>query len=250
MYGGLFHLNKINIMMNNSNTRSRWFAAALSLMMALPFMASAQTTAPLGILVSQDQNTIDWPTVNEGNDLDFVYVMATTGAAITDTRCAFNLTQAHKVGMPVGAVLRYDRHYSAQGQFDNFQAAVKGHHLDLPPVVYVVPDSPFDIKIMRLTQELLRLDSVPQGKPQKCRTVLRPVSVLEPSRLAGTHLQPSHDEGFHPRVNLFEHAVRCIIERVIHVKKPEFRRAENLAWNISMGIVLRHFLSCSQSFGG
>ena len=60
--------------MNNSNTRSRWFAAALSLMMALPFMASAQTTAPLGILVSQDQNTIDWPTVNEGNDLDFVYV--------------------------------------------------------------------------------------------------------------------------------------------------------------------------------
>ncbi len=165
MYGGLFHLNKINIMMNNSNTRSRWFAAALSLMMALPFMASAQTTAPLGILVSQDQNTIDWPTVNEGNDLDFVYVMATTGAAITDTRCAFNLTQAHKVGMPVGAVLRYDRHYSAQGQFDNFQAAVKGHHLDLPPVVYVVPDSPFDINVKRLDMLLQLLEQAYGVKP-------------------------------------------------------------------------------------
>ncbi len=165
MYGGLFHLNKINIMMNNSNTRSRWFAAALSLMMALPFMASAQTTAPLGILVSQDQNTIDWPTVNEGNDLDFVYVMATTGAAITDTRCAFNLTQAHKVGMPVGAVLRYDRHYSAQGQFDNFQAAVKDHHLDLPPVVYVVPDSPFDINVKRLDMLLQLLEQAYGVKP-------------------------------------------------------------------------------------
>ena len=165
MYGGLFHLNKINIMMNNSNTRSRWFAAALSLMMALPFMASAQTTAPLGILVSQDQNTIDWPTVNEGNDLDFVYVMATTGAAITDTRCAFNLTQAHKVGMPVGAVLRYDRHYSAQGQFDNFQAAVKDHHLDLPPVVYVVPNSPFDINVKRLDMLLQLLEQAYGVKP-------------------------------------------------------------------------------------
>ena len=151
--------------MNNSNTRSRWFAAALSLMMALPFMASAQTTAPLGILVSQDQNTIDWPTVNEGNDLDFVYVMATTGAAITDTRCAFNLTQAHKVGMPVGAVHRYDRHYSAQGQFDNFQAAVRGHHLDLPPVVYVVPDSPFDINVKRLDMLLQLLEQAYGVKP-------------------------------------------------------------------------------------
>lgn len=145
--------------------RSKWLVAAFSLILAFPMVASSQTTAPLGILVSQDQNTIDWPTVNESNDLEFVYVMATTGAAITDNRCAFNLTQAHKVGMPVGAVLRYDRHYSAQGQFDNYQTAVRGHHLDLAPVVYVVPDGAFDINVKRLDMLLQLLEQEYGTKP-------------------------------------------------------------------------------------
>lgn len=136
--------------MNRKNTRSLRLLAIFTLFATFALMATAQTTAPLGILVSQDQNTVDWPSVKENNDLDFAYIMATTGAAITDTRCGFNLAQSHKVGMPVGCVHRYDRHYSAQGQFDNFQAAVKGHHMDLPPVVYVVPDSPFDINVKRL----------------------------------------------------------------------------------------------------
>ena len=153
--------------MNNKNNSSlRTLSASLfALLIMLPLVGAAQTKAPLGILVSESQNTIDWPTVNEANDLEFVYVMATTGAAITDGRCAFNLTQAHKVGMPVGAVHRYDRHYSAQGQFDNFQAAVRGHHLDLPPVVYVVPDSPFDINVKRLDMLLQLLEQAYGVKP-------------------------------------------------------------------------------------
>ena len=126
--------------------------------MALPLMAAAQTTAPMGIFVSQNQGTIDWPAVVEQNDLEFAFVMATTGAAVTDERCGTNLEQARKASMPVTAVHLYDRHYSAQGQFDNFQAAVKGHHLDLAPVVYVVPDSPFDINIKRLDMLLQLAD--------------------------------------------------------------------------------------------
>jgi GH25 family lysozyme M1 (1,4-beta-N-acetylmuramidase) len=50
----------------------------------------------------------------------------------------------------VGAVHRYDRHYSAEGQFANFQAAVKGCEMKLAPAVYVVPDNPYDLKIKRL----------------------------------------------------------------------------------------------------
>ena len=137
----------------------------LTLLVALPIMAAAQTTAPMGILVSQNQGTVDWPAVVEQNDLEFAFVMATTGAAITDPRCGTNLEQAHKAAMPVTAVHLYDRHYSAQGQFDNFQAAVKGHHLDLAPVVYVVPDSPFDINIKRLDMLLQLFEQAYGRKP-------------------------------------------------------------------------------------
>ena len=120
--------------MNNKNNSSlrTLSASLLALLIMLPLVGAAQTKAPLGILVSESQNTIDWPTVNEANDLEFVYVMATTGAAIT---------------------------------FDNFQAAVRGHHLDLPPVVYVVPDSPFDINVKRLDMLLQLLEQAYGVKP-------------------------------------------------------------------------------------
>ena len=65
----------------------------------------------------------------------------------------------------MGAVLRYDRHFSAQGQFDNFQAAVQGYHMDLPPVVYVVPDSPYDINVKRLDMLLQLLEQAYGVKP-------------------------------------------------------------------------------------
>ena len=74
----------------------------LTLLLALPLMAAAQTTAPYGIYVSQNQGTVDWPAVYEQSDLDFVYVHATTGATITDSRCGTNLSLAAKAGYPVG----------------------------------------------------------------------------------------------------------------------------------------------------
>lgn len=137
----------------------------LTLLMVLPLVAAAQTTAPMGILVSQKQGTIDWPTVHEQNDLEFVYVMATTGATIVDNRCGTNLSQAAKAGFPVGCVHRYDRHYSAQGQFDNFKAAVKGYKMNIAPVVYVVPDSPYDINIKRLDMLLQLMEEGYGVKP-------------------------------------------------------------------------------------
>lgn len=122
----------------------------LTLALALPLFAVAQTTAPYGIFVSQKQGTIDWPAVQEQNDLQFVYVMATEGAAKADSRCGANLSQAAKSGFPVGAVHRYSRKYSAEGQFANFEAAVKGNKMRLTPIVQVIPDAPYDINIKRL----------------------------------------------------------------------------------------------------
>lgn len=137
----------------------------LILTMALPLLAAAQTTAPLGIFVSQNQGTVDWPTVREQNDLEFVYIMVTEGATIVDQRCLTNLVQAQKTGLPLGCVHRYDRHYSAQGQFDNFKATVKGYHMDLAPIVYVVPDNPYDLNIKRLDMLLQLMEQEYGVKP-------------------------------------------------------------------------------------
>lgn len=137
----------------------------LLLALALPCVAMAQTTAPLGIYVSQNQGTIDWPAVYEQNDLEFVYVMAATGASVQDPRCGTNISQAQKAGFPVGAVLRYDRHFSAQGQFDNFQSVVNGYKLNLAPAVYVVPDNPYDLNIKRLDMLLQLLEQQYGRKP-------------------------------------------------------------------------------------
>ena len=137
----------------------------LLLALALPCVAMAQTTAPLGIYVSQNQGTIDWPAVYEQNDLEFVYVMAATGASVQDPRCGTNISQAQKAGFPVGAVLRYDRHFSAQGQFDNFQSVVNGYKMNLAPAVYVVPDNPYDLNIKRLDMLLQLLEQQYGRKP-------------------------------------------------------------------------------------
>ena len=136
-----------------------------TLLLAVPFIAAAQTTAPMGILVSQTQGTIDWPKVVEENDLDYAFIMASVGATIIDSRCGINMEQAHKVAMPIGCVHRYDRHYSAQGQFDNFKATVKGYHMDLAPAVYVVPDNPYDLNIKRLDMLLQMMEKEYGVKP-------------------------------------------------------------------------------------
>ena len=108
---------------------------------------------------------MDWPTVREQNDLEFVYIMTTTGATIADQRCLTNMVQAQKVGLPLGCVHRYDRHFSAQGQFDNFKATVKGCQMDLAPAVYVVPDNPYDLNIKRLDMLLQMMEKEYGVKP-------------------------------------------------------------------------------------
>ena len=137
----------------------------LFLMVALPMVAGAQTTAPMGIIVSQQQGTVDWPAVREQNDLEFVYIMATTGATIVDSRCLTNMVQAQKTGMPLGCVHRYDRHFSAQGQFDNFKATVKGCQMNLAPAVMVVPDNPYDLNVKRLDMLLGMMEKEYGVKP-------------------------------------------------------------------------------------
>lgn len=134
-------------------------------MMALPLMTLGQGNALKGIYVSEKQGTIDWPAVKAGNDLSMVYVQATVAATTTDTRCAVNLEQARKAGFKVGAVHVYDRHFSAQGQMEHFQAAVKGKQMDLAPIVCIIPDKPYDINIKRVDMLLNMMEKAYKVKP-------------------------------------------------------------------------------------
>ena len=160
----------------------------LLLMMALPMLAAAQTTAPMGIYVSQNQGTIDWTTVHDGNDLSFVYVQATKGASVSDDRCATNLQQALKAGCMVGCVHIYDRHFSAQGQMDNFKAAVKGAKISLAPAVYVIPDSPYDINVKRLDMLLQMMEKEYGVKPLIMATQEAYLKYFSKERYAAYHV--------------------------------------------------------------
>ena len=141
------------------------------MMMALPLLAGAQTTAPMGINVSEKQGTVDWPMVQSDNNLQFAYIYATQGAATQDGRFATNIDQARKTGLRVGAIHVYDRHQSAQDQFENFEAAVKGHAMDLVPVVQVIPDEPYNINIKRVDMLLQLLEKKHGKKPLICTTL-------------------------------------------------------------------------------
>lgn len=121
-----------------------------TLLLALPLLAGAQTTALLGIDVSKYQGTIDWPKVASDNHLSFVYIKATEGATLTDERFATNIEQARKAGLPVGCYHVYSRHTNAQGQFDNFKQAVKGCGMNLVPVVDIEPEAGFELNIKRV----------------------------------------------------------------------------------------------------
>ena len=159
-----------------------------TLLLAVPFIAAAQTTAPMGILVSQTQGTIDWPKVVEENDLDYAFIMASVGATIIDSRCGINMEQAHKVAMPIGCVHRYDRHYSAQGQFDNFKAAVKGFHMDLAPAVCVFSDGPYDLNVKRIDALLALFESEYGVKPLIMTTVDTYYKLFNLERYASYHV--------------------------------------------------------------
>ena len=131
----------------------------------LPLFAVAQTTAPIGIGVSQRQGTIDWPKVSSDNNLAFVYVKASEGATVTDGRLETNLTEARKAGLPVGCYMVYDRHYNAQSQFDNFQQVVKGISMTLVPVVAIEEEANFPLNIKRVDMLLQLFENAYGVKP-------------------------------------------------------------------------------------
>lgn len=90
-----------------------------------------------GIDVSKHQGKIDWETVSQDGNIQFVYIKATEGASLVDKRYERNIKEARKAGMTVGSYHFFNTRRSAAQQFENFRKHVRKDWQDLIPMVDV-----------------------------------------------------------------------------------------------------------------
>lgn len=87
-----------------------------------------------GIDVSHHQGNIDWHTVGEATDLDFVFIKATEGLSHRDKTFEYNLHGARMAAIKAGAYHFFLPGASGREQFSHFSYVV-GRDIDLRPVL-------------------------------------------------------------------------------------------------------------------
>ena len=87
--------------------------------------------------LSKHQGKIDWETVSQDGNIQFVYIKATEGASLVDKRYERNIKEARKAGMTVGSYHFFNTRRSAAQQFENFRKHVRKDWQDLIPMVDV-----------------------------------------------------------------------------------------------------------------
>lgn len=88
-----------------------------------------------GIDVSHYQGVIEWDKVRES--VDFVYIKATEGGTLKDSKFNRNWRESKRNGVKRGAYHFFTPNVSAYEQFINFKNSVKLSPGDLPPVLDV-----------------------------------------------------------------------------------------------------------------
>lgn len=89
-----------------------------------------------GIDVSHYQGEIDWQEL-ASNDIDFAYIKATEGSSHKDECFEYNLENALKTELYVGAYHFFSLESSGETQAENFIASVPKNEGMLPPVIDV-----------------------------------------------------------------------------------------------------------------
>lgn len=87
-----------------------------------------------GIDVSSHNGTIDFRAVKESG-IDFVIIKATEGNGFKDPRFAYNVREARRAGLKVGAYHFFRFDADGVTQAINFMHSIRGRKLDLPAVV-------------------------------------------------------------------------------------------------------------------
>ncbi len=88
-----------------------------------------------GIDVSSYQKDIDWRTTASDKNIKFVYVKATEGATHRQRHYAYNMENARKHGIKVGAYHFMRTTVPVKRQFENFISVVKLEDQDLVPLI-------------------------------------------------------------------------------------------------------------------
>lgn len=122
----------------------KYVLVALLLMVAAA-VSHAQLTVPGasadliydGIDVSSYQKDIDWSATAQDRNIKFVYVKATEGATYRSRHYQFNIENARKHGILVGAYHFLRPNVPVEKQFRNFTTVVKKEDQDLIPLIDV-----------------------------------------------------------------------------------------------------------------
>lgn len=90
-----------------------------------------------GIDVSHYQGRIDWKRVAKEGGARYAYIKATEGEQLVDEFYAYNISEARKAGIAVGAYHFYRPQRGVKANFDNMTSVVKRHDIDLLPIIDV-----------------------------------------------------------------------------------------------------------------
>lgn len=114
-----------------------------------------------GIDISHHQGTINWSEAAKDTKVGYVYIKATEGRDHVDDTYAYNVREARRNGLKVGAYHFFRPNVSAADQFKNFTSIVDKKTQDLIPLVDVevtggVAVSTMLVRLEELLQMLTR----------------------------------------------------------------------------------------------
>ena len=92
-----------------------------------------------GFDVSHHQGTIDWKQVAGTCSVSYVYIKATEGGSWQDSCYIYNVREAKKAGLLVGAYHFFHTNVSLDMQFRNMTSVIKREDIDLVPIIDVEP---------------------------------------------------------------------------------------------------------------
>lgn len=113
------------------------FLLFLLLFMGHFSLGLSQTKQFHGIDVSHHNGNIDWKTVSENKNIQFVYIKATEGKTHTDKRYKENISEARKYGLKVGSYHYFRMTSGAHEQFKHLSKVIVKSEQDLIPMIDV-----------------------------------------------------------------------------------------------------------------
>lgn len=102
-----------------------------------------------GIDVSKHQGYINWNEIKEIPKIKFVYIKATEGTDLVDSRYRENILNARKNGIKVGSYHFLSTSSAVTSQFQNFIRTAKREDQDLIPVIDVEKIKPWNSQQLR-----------------------------------------------------------------------------------------------------